>query len=226
MTVRRRRLGYAPEPVAFLRSPMRFPTALIAACIFGLSIAALAQPVSFGVIGGASVTQDFQNRTLDVFPDGASTLSYSLPKRWIAGGMIELRLPLHLAIEADGLYHELEYIMSASVAANGAVRNGSPGPVVTWEIPVLAKYRFSFPMANPFVEAGPSFRASYNLNGTYPSNHGFTAGVGVETHAWRLRIAPLVRYTRWTRDRFVPPIFSFALNTVPDQVALLVAISF
>ena len=133
-----------------------------------------------GSLGAPACTQDFQNRALDVFPDGAITLSYSAPKRWIAGGMIELRLPLHLAIEADGLYHELEYIMSASVTANRTVRKGSPGPVVTWEIPVLAKYRFSFPMANPFVEAGPSFRASYNLNGTYPSNHGLTAGVGVK----------------------------------------------
>lgn len=228
----RARVETAVEPFASVRLPMKIPTALIAVNIFvGPHIMALAQPVSLGVIGGAGVTQDFQDRTLDVFPDGTSILSYSAPKRWIAGGMIELRLPLHLAVEVDGLYHELEYIMSASVAANGAVRGGSPGPVVTWEVPVLAKYRFPSlsaisPMGNPFVEVGPSFRASYNLNSTSPSNHGVTVGVGMEAHAWRLRIAPQIRYTRWARDRFVPPLAPFSVNTVPDQTALLVMISF
>jgi hypothetical protein len=73
----------------------------------------------------------------------------------------------------------------------------------------------------PFVEAGPSFRSSGNLNGTLPSKEGVAAGVGVEAHVWKLRIAPQVRYLRWARDGVTvlsPP-------TVPDQVEFLVGIS-
>jgi len=98
--------------------------------------------------------------------------------------------------------------------------------VLTWEVPVLAKYwvslpRFSHPMVKPFIEAGPSFRTAYNLNGALPSSHGFAAGAGAEVHAWKLRIAPQVRYVRWAQDdsRVVP-------RTVPDQAQLLVGISF
>ena len=90
--------------------------------------------------------------------------------------MAEVRLPLHLSIEVDGLYHELEFTR-AGIEPDGSLNSVSPAPVVTWESPVLAKYRFTFPLITPFVEAGPAFRTSGNLNGASPSNHGFVAGV-------------------------------------------------
>jgi hypothetical protein len=95
----------------------------------------------------------------------------------------------------------------------------SPSPVVTWEFPVLAKYRFSLAIMSPFIEAGPSFRASGNLNGTSPSKGGLTVGVGVEKQVWRMRITPQVRYTRWTRDTGGDPV------TKPDQIEFLVGFS-
>ncbi len=188
-----------------------------AACFFELSGAAFAQPLSFGVVGGASVTQDFENQR------AGNIIAYSTAKRWIAGGMVEVRLPLHLSVEVDGLYHELEFT-DAFIEPNGALNTLSPAAVVTWEFPLLAKYRFSLPIVKPFVEAGPSFRTSGNLNSTLPSNHGFTAGVGVDARAWKLRVAPQVRYTRWARDR--PNPYSFAPSTAPNQAELLVSISF
>jgi hypothetical protein len=100
--------------------------------------AAFGQRLSFGVVGGASLTQDFQDQTV------GNTFDYSTPKRWIAGGMVEVRLPLHLSVKLDGLYHELEF-SQASIEAKGALDFVSPAPVVTWEFPVLAKYRFSLP---------------------------------------------------------------------------------
>jgi hypothetical protein len=198
---------------------MRFSIPVFAAFLFGFSTAALGQHLSFGIIGGASLTQDFQNRRVG-YP--TQVLAYSTPKRWTAGGMLEVRLPLHLSIEVDGLYHELEFTR-AGIEPNGTLNSISPAPVVTWEFPVLAKYRFFLPMVKPFVEAGPSFRSAGNLNGASPSNHGFTAGVGVEAHVWKLRIAPRVRYSRWARDRNVT---YFAPSTVPDQAEFLVGISF
>ena len=198
-------------------SHMRVSIPLLAACFFGFLIVASGQPLTFGVIGGASLTQDFQNQRV------GNTIAYSTPKRWIAGGIVEVRLPLHLSVEVDGLYHELEFT-NAFIEPNGTPNSVSPAAVVTWEFPLLAKYRFSLPILKPFVEAGPSFRTAGNLNSTSPSSHGFTAGAGVEAHASKLRIAPQVRYTRWARDRSSP--YSFAPSTVPDQAEFLVSFSF
>jgi hypothetical protein len=196
---------------------MRISSAALAACLFHLSIAASGQPVSAGIIGGSSLTQDFQNRS---FGNPAVETIYSTPLRWIAGGMVEVRLPKHLAVEVDGLYHDLAFTIE------GLGRPLDPLHVVTWEVPLLAKYRvslprFSPPMVKPFIEAGPSFRAAYNLNGALPSSHGLAAGAGAEVRAWKLRIAPQVRYVRWARDGS-----HTILRTVPDQAQLLVCISF
>jgi hypothetical protein len=195
-----------------------FPAALLA-----VPITAFAQPISFGVVGGAGLTQDFQNQILPGSPGFEPISLYSTPKRWIAGAMIEVRLPKHLSVELDGLYHELEYTI-AGVNPNGTLNSVSPSPVVTWELPVLAKYRFSSPpVVKPFVEAGPAFRSPGNLNGTQPSNYGFAAGGGVEARAWKLKIAPQVRYLHWTADSSHS---YFAPSTVSDQVELLVTLSY
>ena len=64
------------------------------------------QGLGVGMIGGCSLTTDFQNT---VFPIPYETLYTSAPKHWIVGAMLEIRLPAHLAVEIDGLYHELGY---------------------------------------------------------------------------------------------------------------------
>jgi len=135
--------------------------------------------------------------------------------------MVEVRLPRHLSVEVDGLYHDLAFTVQGLYPGQDDLLH-----VVTWEVPVLVKYHFplpgfSLPRLRPFIEAGPSFRTAYYLNGALPSGHGFAAGVGVELHVWKLRIAPQVRYVRWARDG--SHVF---LHTVPDQAQLLVSISF
>jgi hypothetical protein len=199
---------------------------VIAVSLAGLS--ASAQPLSFGVIGGAALTEDFQNRITES-PPSASEIAYSTPKRWIAGATAEVRLPFHLSIEVDALYHELEFT-DATIEPNGTLNSVSPAPVVTWEFPILVKYRFSLPArlsvwtkVKPFIDAGPAFRTAGNLNGSMPSDHGFAAGLGIEAHLWKLKIAPQFRYLRWARDqapRYLQP------STVPDQVEFLTAITF
>ena len=135
--------------------------------------------------------------------------------------MVEVRLPRHLSIEVDGLYHDLAFTVQGLYPGQDDLFH-----VVTWEIPVLVKYYFplsgfSLPRLRPFIEAGPSFRTAYNLNGALPSGQGFAAGLGAEVQAWKLRIAPQVRYVRWARDdSHVLP------RTVPDQGQLLLSISF
>lgn len=180
---------------------------------------AFGQPVSFGAIGGSSLTQDFQNKSI-MQPNGNAIVIHSTPKRWIVGGTVEARLPFHLSFEVDALYHELEFTRALFEKSNGTLNSVSPAPVVTWELPVLVKYRFSLPLVKPFIDAGPAFRSRGNLNGAAPSNHGLAAGLGAEVRLRRLKIAPQFRYLRWAHDHNVEP------STVPDQIEFLTSIIF
>jgi hypothetical protein len=178
------------------------------------------RPFSFGVIIGASLTEDFQNQNFP-FPNGNAQLAYSTPKRWIAGGTVEARLPFGLSFEADALYHELGFTQALYEKSSGTLNSVSPASVVTWEFPILAKYRFSFPLVKPFVDAGPAFRSASNLNSTNPSDHGFAAGLGSEVRVWKLKIAPQFRYLRWAHDqRYI------SASTVPNQIEFLAAIAY
>jgi hypothetical protein len=198
---------------------MRVRIPFLALSLLGIFPAAFGQHLSFGIVGGASLTEDFQDRSTGGTP---AIIAYSTPKRWIAGATVQVSLPLRLAIEVDGLYHELEFT-NATVWADGTLHSVSPAPVVTWEAPALVKYRFPLETLKPFVEAGAAFRVSGNLNGTSPSSDGFIAGMGVEARIWKLRLAPQIRYLRWARDQnrsYYQP------STVPDQVECLMGISF
>jgi hypothetical protein len=198
---------------------------------FLLSISAYAQPFSLGVIGGASLTEDFQNYDRDV-GYGYTALAYSTPYRWMAGGTAEARLPFHLSVEVDGIFHELEF--STQVLGNGLKPYLVPAHVVTWEFPILVKYRFPLPAqfstwsrVKPFIDAGPAFRSAGNLSWTSPSNDGVAAGLGVEVHLWKLKIASQFRYLRWARDQNIREEEQhFVPSTVVDQVEFLTAISF
>jgi hypothetical protein len=181
-------------------------------CFLTFSAGGFGQPLSFGVIGGASLTQDFQNSLVD----------YSTSRRWTAGAVVEVRLPSQFSVEVDGLYHELGFT-AAPVELNGTRNILFPASVVTWEVPALAKYRFSRPAVKPFIEAGPSFRASANLNGASPSSYGLTLGAGVEVRLWRLNVAPQVRYLRWARDN-KNKVSLISPFTNPNQAELLVGL--
>ena len=201
---------------------------LISAVVLLYALSAYAQPFSFGIMGGASLTQDFQNYDLPpccgpVEGPPVGILSSSTPQRWIAGGTLEVRLPIHLSVEADALYHELQFKDGIQYGQAPPDWQGQRQHVVTWEFPVLLKYRFRLPLVKPFIDAGPAFRNLGNLSHTNPSNHGVAAGLGVEAHLWKLKIAPQFRYLRWARDQDVP---MFGLTTVTDQVEFLTAITF
>ena len=186
--------------------------------LFICSLAA-AQTVSFGVVGGASLTPDFESRFSAGAPPGPPIVltDYSAPERYIAGGMLELQLPKDWSIEVDALFHPLRF--DENHYANGTLHNFQPLPVVTWEFPALAKYRFRWRSWRPFLEAGPSFRTAGNLNGTNPSHYGIAVGAGAETRLGRFRIAPEVRYIRWAENTSSEPL------SRPDQVELLTSLS-
>lgn len=187
----------------------------------GLFVCALAaaQTVSFGVVGGASLTPDFESRFSAGGPPGPPIVltDYSAPERYIAGGMLELKLPENWSVEADALYHPLRF--DENHYAEGIFHNIQPLPVVTWEFPVLAKYRFRWGSWKPFLEAGPTFRTAGNLNGANPSHDGLAVGAGAETRLGKFRITPEIRYIRWAEDTSSNPI------TRSDQVELLTSFS-
>src|ERR1700677_134805 len=120
----------------------------------GLFMCALAaaQTVSFGVVGGASLTPDFESRySAEGRPLPPIVLTdSSAQERYIAGGMLELQLPNDWFIEVDALFHPLRF--DEDHYANGTLHNGQPLPVVTWEFPALAKYRFRWRSWRPFLE--------------------------------------------------------------------------
>jgi len=173
--------------------------------------------MSAGVVAGAGLTEDFQNQFFSGF-GGPGFVNYSTPKRYIAGAMVEVGLGSRFSVEVDGLFRPLGYTF-AGVEPDGTLNSVSPATVVTWEFPVLAKYRFSFAGVKPFVEAGPSFRTTGNLNSANPSHSGVTGGVGIQMHAGRFSIAPAVRYTRWTADP------EHVVRTVSNQVEFVVVFS-
>ncbi len=188
----------------------------------GLFICALAaaQTLSFGVVGGAGLTPDFKSFFSAAGPPLPPIVptDSSAPERYIAGGMLEYRLPNDWSIEVDALFHPLRF--DEDHYAGGTLHNSQPLPVVTWEFPALAKYRFRWRSWRPFLEAGPSFRTAGNLNGTNPSHYGVAAGAGAETRLGRIRIAPEIRYIRWAEDSSLGhPL------THSDQVEVLTSFS-
>ena len=198
-------------------------TATSAAVIFLLPLGTFAQTLSVGVVGGGGFTDAFRDQ---FFRDPGFPLpivgsrSFSQSKDYLVGGALELHFSPHWSVEADGLFRQLHFT-TAAVLADGSLNSISPSPVVTWEFPVLAKYRHQGWRWNPLVEAGPSFRTAGNLNGSNPSHAGITAGFGMETRWKSMNIAPVVRYTRWNQDNAQEDNPSTARN----QVELVVGIT-
>ena len=182
---------------------------------------------SVGVIGGAALTDAFGHESTGfiIGPNGGIqpmvSRSYSTLKDYAIGPTLEVGLPWrNLAVEIDALYRPLNLTM-AGINPDGSLNSISPATVITWELPALAKYRFGSRSLKPFIEAGPSFRVSGNLNGASPSVYGGTAGIGIEANLRKLRIGPVVRYTHWSAD----PDFTSS-RTKRNQVELLVGLSF
>jgi hypothetical protein len=182
---------------------------------------------SFGVIGGAALTDAFNHESVGFFalPDDRiepfRSRSYSTLKDYAIGPMVEFGLPWRgLSVEVDALYRPMNLTM-AGVNPDGTLHSISPATVVTWEFPALVKYRFTSASLKPVVEAGPSFRASGNLNAASPSTYGGTVGLGMETRLGKITIGPVIRYTHWAAD----PDFASS-RTKRNQVELLVGLSF
>ncbi|HEY7210564.1 MAG TPA: outer membrane beta-barrel protein [Bryobacteraceae bacterium] len=168
-----------------------------------------AQHLSYGVAVGTALTKDFNNYS---FPYAPGIVDFERPggRGIIVGPILEWRFSPHFSVEGDGLFRELRYEGSG----------GNHNPTVTWEFPVLAKYRFRASRLQPFIEAGPAFRTTGNLNAN-PSHLGVAAGAGLGLRFSRLTIEPTLRYTRWQPDPS-----PYGIESRPDQIELLAAFSY
>src|SRR6185437_7816944 len=196
---------------------MKYFLTLLGLPLFFASSAFALGPLSLGVKGGVSLT--------DAFPDhtdtsrGPAQRTYSDAKDYIVGPMVELRLPFGLVVEADALYRPLHLTTQTEGLGHALFTSSTTS---SWEFPILAKYRFGFPLVHPYIEAGPSFRALAS-RGNYLSGKGITAGLGIEANALLLRIAPEFRYTHWGNDAPAPRgVFYSPSNR--NQVEFLVGI--
>jgi hypothetical protein len=137
----------------------------------------------------------------------------------VIGVAAEIALTKDFSIELVGLYRPLNAVDTSVYDVGFTKRNVFT--VLTWEFPLLAKYRLPSSGAKPFFEIGPSFRASGNLNETEPSLFGVTGGAGVEFPKSRLAISPTLRFTHWAPDQA-----RHGMSLRRNQVELVIAVRF
>ena len=174
-----------------------------------LGVSGFGRRLSVGVIMGIGLGRDFKPPSPN--PSSENPESNS----GIFGVMIEAPLPKNLAVEVDGLYRPLH---GSEDEGGRRVRFAH----LTWEFPVLLKYRFSSrSRLSPIVEGGPSFRAEGNRNLEPVSHYGATVGGGLEMKLAWLKVSPMVRYTRWGGQPGSP-----RARTWPNQTQLFVSFSY
>lgn len=182
---------------------------------------AFGQHLSVGIKGGVPLTGGFSDTT--VRGVDLITRTFSDSKQYIIGPMVELRLPLSLGVEADALYHPLNFATENHLIPQNVFRSAEN--ITSWEFPVLGKFRLAIPLVKPYVEAGPSFR-HVGSNRGYLSGRGFAIGGGIEVSILKVHIAPELRYTRWGADTKGTPGQGFLAPSQVNQAAFLVGVSF
>ncbi len=188
-----------------------------------LAPVAYAQPISVGIRGGVPLTGAFDDVTTSSGTD--STRLYSASHEYMFGAMLELHLPLGFSVEADALYHPLDLTQTT---AAGPVTSKNSQTIQSVEFPILAKYHFlPLPLVKPYVEAGPSFRATFLTFGNSLSKTGVTIGAGVELKLARLRLEPELRYIHWGTDASsTSQFFASPAASNLNQVEFLVGFAF
>ena len=193
--------------------------------IFMLFLASMAfgQRLSIGIKAGVPLTDAFQDKTISGVDFSQRTFSKS--REYIVGAMLEVHLPAGLSVEADGLYHPLNFATENRIALRPALFRSSNN-YSSFEFPILAKYRLPTPLIHPYVEAGPNFRTLGGNFDSYLSHAALTIGGGVEFRVLKLRIAPEIRYTRWGDDAKPGPGAGFLAPSDVNQASFLVGLSF
>ncbi len=184
------------------------------------------QRTTFGFIGGANLTRDFpitrQSYWDPQFAQGLTAFDlYSETRSPIAGLSAEVMLGGGVSLEASALRRPLT-LQRRFTFPGGPIQDAGHSSIVTWQWPVLVKYILPCERpVKPFVEIGPSFRTRDDPPPSEPSQFGFTVGAGGQFAWGRLRLSPVLRYTRWRYDGDFPRI-----ATKRDQIELLATVGY
>jgi Outer membrane protein beta-barrel domain len=181
------------------------------------SLAASAQTVSVGVVGGGSLV------TPNVYSDDSH--------RYIVGPSVEVRLPKGFAVEADALYQRVGSSFTYASILSGTnlapfypyASSGVSRTVGSmWQFPLIGKYYFNRSSKfQPFAGLGPELRTTgWHTDGsavivsgpsTTPvtssgssesrsNNVGAAAMAGMRLQIGRLKLSPQFRFTRWSQQ--------------------------
>lgn len=188
---------------------------------------------SAGVKAGVPLTDFFDTVRSPNFGFNSQT------KRYVVGPMVELRLPGGLGFEFDALYRRFNYEGEVSIQ-DVLTNNRTTGNA--WEFPLLAKYRFPFPLVKPYILGGVAWNTLTGLRQDLTSavvgrsssdepaelrdrtTTGIVLGAGLEVRAILIRISPEIRYTRWGAEQFRGPNDSLIWNR--NQAEFLVGFTF
>ena len=194
--------------------------------------AARSQPFSAGIKAGVPLTNLLDNlQPVD---------TTAVTNRYLFGPEVEVRLPHGLSVEFDALYRRFSYTHFDAFASSTITTIGSSG---NWELPLVAKYRFTGKIVRPYVEAGMAWdllSAVKNTSSATPCSQvcentnypptvesrrtaGVVVGVGVDIHAAVIHIGPEVRFTRWAQQYFS---LDGDLSSGKNQVEFLVGFTF
>src|ERR1700682_1421288 len=137
--------------------------------------------------------------------------------------MLEIAMPKKFSLEGNVIYDPLHSTSRTVILGTpplpGLLSSSYGYASPEWKFPVLAKYRFPGDRLKPLVELGPSFRLPEGQSAF--AKYGVTAGLGFETRMRRLKIAPVVRYTRWGAEKL--PEFTYGIR---NQLEFLTGFSF
>ena len=182
----------------------------------------MGRSLSLGFVVGTGITKLLKDRSDPVSQYGAT----SDPRTPIAGIRFGLPITGNFSVEVDGLFrgtHEISGALNPDGSIRRTVHSGSA--FLTWEFPLLAKYKLPVSKVAPVFELGPSVRITAHTQSEDYSHHGATAGVGVAARFKKMTVSPTLRYTRWAadnkRDGREP-----ATGTSPNQVEVVVGFTF
>ena len=161
------------------------------------------------------------------FDPGFQYGSTSDPHTPIAGIRFGLPVTEDFSVEVDGLFrgtHRISGALNPDGSIQRTVHSGTA--FLTWEFPLLAKYKLPDTKVAPVFELGPSVRiTAHTAQSDYYSHHGATAGLGVAARFKRMSISPTLRYTRWAADKKLNGRDP-ANGTNPNQVEVVVGFTF
>jgi alpha-mannosidase len=195
---------------------------------------AAAQPLSFGLKAGATLTGDL---------DGSSATSES--KRVTFGPAVVVRLPRGFSVEVDALYQRVGYRSDSSFFGLSYSYTRARGN--SWQFPLLLRKTLAHGLyfgagvvprtidgneQATLVQATTLEHTAYQITqsqypGEWRSEVGVAGVAGYEKRLGKLHIGPEVRYTRWTHPSLdVQGSRGFSILSNQNQVDVLLTVRF